>query len=86
MGTLSFLANLSLCCRTVRIHGRPLMLGTIVVLVVVALEELSQAFITTRSCDAGDFGADALGILLGAIVAKRHHTLKWRPFRGMEQA
>ena len=70
MGIFSFLANVSLNGRLVHWRGRSMMLGTLIVFVLVGGEELSQAFIATRSCDAADFAADTLGILLGAMAAK----------------
>ena len=70
MGTFAFLANLSLHCRTVQIKGCRVMLGTLIVFALVAAEEISQAFIPTRSCDAVDFVADAAGILAGSAVAR----------------
>lgn len=79
MGTFAFLANLSLSCRVIRVRQSSVMLGTIIVLALVGAEEISQAFIPTRSCDISDFIADVLGIALGAFAAK---TL-WRTgFRG----
>ena len=71
MGTLSLLANLSLSCRTIQFSGRiRIMLGTLIVATVVCIEELSQAFIASRSCDPGDLLADAIGIALGAALAR----------------
>ncbi len=70
MGTLSFLVNRSLDCRQLTVGQRPVMVGTLIVLAVVGLEEFSQAFIPTRSCDFADFAADVVGIMLGAFLAK----------------
>ena len=79
MGIFSFLANLSLNCREVRWAGRSMMLGTLIVFVLVAGEEISQAFIATRSCDAVDFLADTAGILLGAMAAKHYSRMRSKP-------
>ncbi|MDA0811090.1 MAG: VanZ family protein [Verrucomicrobia bacterium] len=79
MGIFSVLANLSLNCRELRWAGRPVMLGTLIVFVLVAGEEISQAFIATRTCDAADFLADTAGILLGAMAAKHYSRLRSKP-------
>ena len=78
MGTLSVLANLSLRCRTFQLVGKPVMVGTVVVIIVVRREEFSLAFIATRSCDAADFAADLAGILVGAWIAKTLHRFSNR--------
>ena len=78
MGMFSFLANLSLHCRSIRVLDRRIMIGTLVVLAIVVMEEFSQAFIATRHCDAADLVADVIGIVLGAAAAKPCQRLRLR--------
>ena len=71
MGSMAFLANLSLhgrwfeCCR-VRLY-----LGSLIVLTCVVVEESSQVFMATRAFDLGDLAADLLGILILGNIGGR---------------
>ncbi len=71
IGIFAFLLNLSLSCRKVW----RVLLGSLIVLAIVTLEEFSQIFIRGRSFDLTDLVADFLGILifgkLAEIVFKR---------------
>ena len=75
MGSLAFLVNLSLSCRVVRIAGRGFLLGSLVVLVLITIEEISQRFIPYRTFDLTDLLADYLGVFvfswLALVVQKR---------------
>jgi VanZ family protein len=62
LGGLAFLLNVSLGGRRVRLFGRGCLLGSALVLGFAALEEGSQAFIATRTCDWLDLAADILGV------------------------
>lgn len=62
MGALSFLLNVSLGCRTVRVCGRPLLLGSLVACAAVTLEEFSQIFVRYRTFDLVDLFFDSAGI------------------------
>ena len=73
MGTLCLLVNLALSCRSARLGGWSLPLGTLVISTLVLLEEFSQIFIPTRSFDLVDLAADALGISLATLAALRLH-------------
>lgn len=64
MGLLSFLVNASLGCRTVRVRGARLLLGSLCVAAAVAAEEFSQLFLRYRSFDLVDLLFDFLGIWL----------------------
>jgi hypothetical protein len=68
-GTLSFLCNLAFPSR--RFGRQPFLitLTTLVLLTIVSLEELSQAFIPTRSFDVLDWLADLIGIAAGQTAA-----------------
>lgn len=63
MGMLSFLLNVSLSCRTVRISAaRVLLLGSAVACAAVTLEEFSQIFVRYRTFDLVDLFFDYAGI------------------------
>lgn len=62
VGTLGFLLNLVLDRRRAFPGGNGLMLGSLLVLVFMTLEEASQAFISCRSFDLVDGLANVVGI------------------------
>jgi polysaccharide biosynthesis protein VpsQ len=71
MGGLAFLLNLSLHCRKVRVFHTSWLLGSVLVLCLAGLEELSQAFLPTRNFDGLDFLADVAGVwLLGRMSTR----------------
>ncbi len=70
MGMFSFVVNLILNARTVGFGKFKYLLGSLIVLAVVAAEEFSQRFVRGRTFDAGDLIADALGILLFGEAAR----------------
>ncbi len=76
MGIFSFLVNLALQAKTARIWKIKYLLGTLIVIVIVTIEELSQIFISGRSFDLGDLVFDYLGIFffgeLARFVYKRY--------------
>jgi len=47
---------------------------TCVLAAIITLEELSQAFISTRSCDPLDWLADMAGLAIGQIAANACRT------------
>ena len=66
VGTLSLLCNLAFSKgKSVRFITRT----TLVLLVLLTLEELAQAFIPTRTCDLFDWFADLAGLALGQVSA-----------------
>ena len=81
MGTLCLLCNLVFTPRSILFLPPFITRATVVVFTLVTLEELSQAFISTRSCDPLDWLADLAGIAIGQMAATafrkkfpRHHT------------
>ena len=70
VGLLTLLVNLSLRNRRITIASRDWLLGSLVVLVVVTLEELSQHFIPNRELDPLDLLANYLGVLVFGQFAK----------------
>jgi len=71
IGTMSFLCNLAF---PVRKYGWPTV-TTLVLLLLLTGEELSQAFIPSRHLDFFDWLADFAGLALGQMVALKMRTL-----------
>ncbi len=81
IGLLTFLVNLSLSARRIELFSRSVLLGSFVVAIAVIIEELSQLFISTRSCSLSDLVFDFLGIgcaswLISKLSALRKKTLQ----------
>jgi hypothetical protein len=70
MGMFSLVLNLALSAREIRVWKLKYLLGSLIVLNVVAAEEFSQLFIGGRTFDAGDLLADAAGILIFGELAR----------------
>ncbi len=70
MGILSFLVNLLLKAKNVKIWKIKYLLGTLIVITLVTLEEVSQIYISGRAFDIGDLIADYLGIFLFGELAR----------------
>jgi len=71
MGGLSFLVNAALKAREVSLSKLRYLLGTLLVLLIVSLEEFSQLFVSGRAFDIGDLVADYLGIFIFGEIARR---------------
>ncbi len=69
VGMLSLLCNLAIPPRPATRWTRCITLTTWVLLVLLSLEELAQAFIPTRTCDLFDWLADLAGLVLGQSAA-----------------
>lgn len=69
MGLFSLLLNLALSCRKVRVGAFSLLTGSIIVAVIVTLEELSQIFVRYRTFDPVDLIFDYTGIFLFGQLA-----------------
>ncbi len=69
MGLLSLFVNLSLACRRIKIVSRSFLLGIVILLPVVTLEELSQLFLNNRSFSILDLAFSYAGILVFAQLA-----------------
>jgi len=70
MGGFSFLLNLVLNARTFRIWKFSYLLGSLIVLVIVTIEELSQMFVAGRTFDWSDLVFDFLGIFIFGELAR----------------
>lgn len=69
VGTLSLLGNLALSLRPLPRLPRWVTTITFILFLLLTIEELSQAFIPSRSCDVFDWLADLCGLALGQVVA-----------------
>lgn len=69
IGILAFLCNLAIPPRPCSRLTCCITLTTLVLLVLLSLEEIAQAFIPTRTCDFYDWLADLAGLALGQFAA-----------------
>ena len=74
IGSLAMLVNLALNRRSLWVARRSVQLGSVIVLVLVTIEEFSQMWIRTRGFSLCDLSADILGVLIlgGWVSAKLH--------------
>ncbi len=70
MGGFSFLLNLVLNAKTFKLWRFKYLLGSLIVLIVVTIEEISQMFVAGRTFDWGDLVFDYLGIFIFGEIAK----------------
>ena len=70
MFTLSFLGNLAFTPRPVPLVPSFITRTSLLLLLLVSVEELSQAFLPTRSCDLSDWLADLTGLALGQFFSR----------------
>jgi VanZ family protein len=70
MGGFSFLLNMVLNARVVGIGKFRYLLGSVIVLIVVTLEEISQIFVAGRTFDWSDLVFDFTGIFLLGELAR----------------
>lgn len=70
MGIFSLLLNLVLNAKTIKFWKIEFLLGSLIVFVVVTIEEISQIFVVGRTFDWSDLVFDFLGIFLFGKLAK----------------
>ena len=68
-GAMAFLINMALHCRTRNLMGKQVLVGSFALIILVAIEEISQHFIASRTFDITDFMYDCVGIYLGGYAA-----------------
>lgn len=71
MGLLAAAVNQLLGGRTVRLGRGTVLLGTLLVVAFVIIEEATQLFIANRTFSLIDLGADFIGIGLAGIIQRR---------------
>ena len=64
MGIFCLLANYSLNNRTILILSKNILLGSLIVIVLVTLEEISQSFFPSRTASVFDLASSYLGIFI----------------------
>jgi hypothetical protein len=69
MGGMAFMLNLSLSGKRIKFGPLKFLLGSLIVLTVVTLEELSQGALSTRTMDLKDWLADIAGIFVFGQLA-----------------
>ena len=80
MGLFAFLLNLALSCKKIRLWRFNLLAGSLLVALVVTIEEFSQIFVRYRSFDPIDLLFDFAGILLfGWLANVMMKTRQTRP-------
>lgn len=70
MGFLSFLVNLVLKAKTIGFGKIRYLLGSLIVFLIVTIEEISQKFIGGRTFDLTDLIADLAGIIIFGELAR----------------
>jgi len=70
MGFFALLLNLALDARIFSLWKFRYLLGSLIVFVIVTLEEISQKFVAGRTFDWGDLVVDYLGILIFGELAR----------------
>lgn len=71
MGLLTFLVNLSLSAKKIRLFSRQILLGSVLVFSAVVFEEFSQLFVLSRSFSLLDLSFDFIGILCASWLITR---------------
>ena len=83
MGMLSFLVNLAFRAQRLQLAGVKPLKGTLLVLLVVTLEEASQSLLPHRSCSLVDLAFDAAGVVGLGLVAES--MVRRRSRRSLEE-
>ena len=71
-GIMALLLNYGLNHKVVNIGKFNLQLGAIIVLTFAGVEEMSQYFIPSRTCDIYDFIADTIGVTIFSILGVKY--------------
>ena len=79
MGLLAWVTNIALNHHCLHLGPVRLLTGSIVIAVIVAAEELSQAWFPARTCDWRDLVADLLGITLASLLSPAAPQLRREP-------
>ncbi len=75
-GVLSFLLNSALCCRTTRVVGIRLLVGSLIVYLLAFAEEFSQFWLAARNPDIYDLLSDIIGIYVFGVLASQNLKMK----------
>lgn len=69
IGGLAFMVNFSLKCAMWRIGAWSILKGSVIVAVIITLEEISQYFLPNRSFDLIDLAANYAGIIIFSLLS-----------------
>ncbi|MBU1667660.1 VanZ family protein [bacterium] len=69
-GIMALLLNYGLNFKSYKLLGFNMQLGAIIVLTFAGLEEISQYWLPSRTCDVGDFVADTVGVIVFSLWKK----------------
>ncbi|MFH2044250.1 MAG: VanZ family protein [Pseudomonadota bacterium] len=70
LGLLAFFVNYFLYPRYLRVFGKTVLIGSLIVFCLITIEEVSQIFISKRTFDLLDLFCSYLGIIAGDITVK----------------
>jgi VanZ family protein len=71
-GIMALLLNYGLNFKSIRAFGFDMQIGAIAVLLFAGLEEISQYWLPSRTCDIWDFVADIVGVILFSIIKAKN--------------
>ena len=66
-GVMALLLNYGLNFKSKKIFGFNMQVGALIVLTFAGLEEITQYWLPSRTCDFGDFVADTVGVVLFSL-------------------
>ena len=69
-GVMALLLNYSLNFKSKKIFGFNIQVGAIIVLTFAGLEEITQYWLPSRTCDVFDFVADTVGVVVLSFLVK----------------
>ena len=69
-GLMAVFLNYGLNFKSYKIWGFNMQMGAIIVLTFAGLEEISQYWLPSRTCDIVDFVADTIGVIIFSILYK----------------
>jgi VanZ family protein len=69
-GVMALLLNYGLNFKSKKIFGFNMQVGAMIVLIFAGLEEITQYWLPSRTCDVFDFVADTVGVVLFSLWKK----------------
>ena len=73
LGLLSYFVNYLLYPRSLQVFGRSIFVGSLIVLILITVEEFSQIFVSSRSFDLLDLACSYIGVIVGDIGVKYYN-------------
>ncbi|MBU1053597.1 MAG: VanZ family protein [Proteobacteria bacterium] len=70
LGLLAFFVNYFLYPRCLRVFGKTILIGSLIVFCLITIEEVSQIFISNRTFDLLDLFCSYIGIIAGDLTVK----------------